>query len=42
MHEYFHMIDNQLGALSLDVGFQEVVEQYKDAFLKGLRKNPLL
>ena len=38
MHEYFHMIDNQLGDLSLEVGFQGVVKQYTDAFLKGLEK----
>lgn len=38
MHEYFHMIDNQLGDLSLDIGFQDVAEQYREAFLKGLEK----
>ena len=32
------MIDNQLGDLSLEVGFQGVVKQYTDAFLKGLEK----
>lgn len=38
MHEYFHMIDNQLGDLSLDIGFQDVAEQYKESFLKELEK----
>lgn len=38
MHEYFHMIDNQLGDLSLDKNFQKVVEQYKKSFLQKLEK----
>lgn len=40
IHEYFHMVDNQLGDLSLDTGFQDIVEQYKEAFLKELEKEP--
>lgn len=42
MHEYFHMIDNQLGDLSLGRNFQEIVEQYKKSFLKELEKESSL
>ncbi|MCI9439546.1 MAG: hypothetical protein HFH85_20810 [Lachnospiraceae bacterium] len=38
IHEYFHMIDNQLGDLSLDLDFQDIVEEYKKAFLEALNK----
>lgn len=37
IHEYFHMIDDQLGDLSLDVAFQNIVDKYKEAFLTNLR-----
>lgn len=36
IHEYFHMLDDQLGDLSLDVSFVEIVEEYKHAFLDSL------
>lgn len=38
IHEYFHMIDDQLGDLSLEVDFNNVVDKYKDAFLNGMER----
>lgn len=36
IHEYFHMLDDQMGDLSLDRAFQNIVGEYKKAFLKDL------
>lgn len=36
IHEYFHMLDDQMGDLSLDRAFQDIVGEYKKAFLKDL------
>ncbi len=36
IHEYFHMLDDQMGDLSLDRAFQDIVGEYKSAFLKNL------
>ena len=33
IHEYFHMLDDQLGDLSLEIGFQDIVHEYKRALL---------
>lgn len=39
IHEYFHMIDDQLGDPSLGTAFQDIVEEYKRGFLKGMEKS---
>lgn len=39
IHEYFHMIDDQLGDLSLGTAFQVIVEEYKREFLRGMEKS---
>lgn len=36
IHEYFHMIDNQLGDLSLETSFQDIVGEYKQMFLSTM------
>ena len=36
IHEFFHMLDDQLGDPSLDPDFEEIVAEYKKAFLLGL------
>lgn len=36
IHEYFHMIDDQLGDLSLEVTFNQLVILYKEAFLQQM------
>lgn len=36
IHEYFHMLDDQLGDISLSVSFSSIVTEYKNAFLKAL------
>lgn len=36
IHEHFHMLDDQLGDLSLGVGFDSIVKAYKAAFLKDM------
>lgn len=36
IHEYFHMLDDQLGDLSLAVDFHKIVEEYRNAFLCGI------
>ncbi|MCM1561697.1 MAG: hypothetical protein NC123_19510 [Butyrivibrio sp.] len=36
IHEYFHMLDDQMGDLSLGRAFQDIVGEYKKAFLKEL------
>lgn len=37
IHEYFHMIDDQFGDLSLETDFQEIVKEYKKIFLQNLK-----
>ncbi len=37
IHEHFHMLDDQLGDLSLGVDFDEIVKAYKAAFLKDMQ-----
>ena len=39
IHEYFHMIDDQLGDPSLGTEFQDIVEEYKRGFLRGMGKS---
>lgn len=39
IHEYFHMIDDQLGDPSLGTAFQDIVEEYKREFLRGMEKS---
>lgn len=36
IHEHFHMLDDQLGDLSLEVDFDEIVQVYKAAFLRDM------
>lgn len=36
IHEYFHMIDDQLGDLSLEVAFNSIVGLYKESFLRQM------
>ena len=36
IHEHFHMLDEQLGDLSLEVDFDTIVNTYKAAFLKEM------
>lgn len=36
VHEYFHMIDDQLGDLSLEVAFNRITVLYKEAFLRHM------
>lgn len=36
VHEYFHMIDDQLGDLSLEVVFNRITVLYKEAFLRHM------
>lgn len=36
IHEHFHMLDDQLGDLSLEVNFDAIVKAYKTAFLKEM------
>lgn len=38
VHEYFHMIDDQFGDLSLEMEFQRIVEEYKKEFLNGMEQ----
>lgn len=38
IHEYFHMLDDQMGDLSLDTAFQDIVETYRQAFLKNMNQ----
>lgn len=37
IHEHFHMLDDQLGDLSLEVDFDDIVAVYKSAFLKEMK-----
>lgn len=36
IHEYFHMIDDQLGDLSLETAFNSITGLYKEAFLQQM------
>ena len=36
IHEHFHMLDEQLGDLSLEIEFDEIVKTYKAAFLREM------
>lgn len=38
VHEYFHMIDDQLGDLSLEVAFNRITALYKEAFLRQMEQ----
>lgn len=38
VHEYFHMIDDQLGDLSLEVAFNRITVLYKEAFLRHMER----
>lgn len=38
IHEYFHMLDDQMGDLSLDTAFQDIVETYRQTFLKDMNQ----
>lgn len=38
IHEFFHMIDDQLGDLSLSIEFEPLVDEYKQAFEKSYEK----
>lgn len=40
MHEYFHMIDDQLDDLSIKPDFSRVVSAYRTAFEVGMKKLP--
>lgn len=40
LHEFFHMMDDLLGDLSLGVEFEPLAEEYKRAFKDGLRQQP--
>lgn len=37
IHEHFHMLDDQLGDLSLEVDFDAIVKAYKAAFLREMK-----
>ncbi len=37
LHEHFHMLDDQLGDLSLEVDFDGIVKAYKAAFLREMK-----
>lgn len=37
IHEHFHMLDEQLGDLSLEVDFDAIVKAYKEAFLREMQ-----
>ncbi|MCH5248292.1 MAG: hypothetical protein J1E98_00090 [Lachnospiraceae bacterium] len=37
IHEHFHMLDDQLGDLSLEVDFDAIVKAYKAAFLNEMK-----
>lgn len=38
IHEYFHMIDDQLGDLSLEVAFNRITILYKEEFLRQMEQ----
>ena len=38
IHEYFHMLDDQLGDLSLGRSFQDIVDRYMQDFLENLSR----
>ena len=38
IHEYFHMIDDQLGDLSLEVSFNPITVLYKESFLRQMEQ----
>lgn len=38
IHEYFHMIDDQLGDLSLEVAFNQITALYREEFLRQMEQ----